>query len=156
MSSPIWLALHCPKCLSLSHQITSSQKIYYHLGQLLRHSSEIWGMGSVFNEPATAAFCARFVSWMDSRCSPKMNALYWSSLEVTGFWKATRNRFQTRRTHGKIVSQLRAHIHLNFFFPMSLQVQLLSQMGWISQKFICSHAGVFWRLRMGTFQCFSG
>lgn len=116
MSSPIWLALHCPKCLSLSHQITSSQKIYYHLGQLLRHSSELWGMGSVFNEPATAAFCARFVSWMDSRCSPKMNALYWSSLEVTGFWKATRNRFQTRRTHGKIVSQLRAHIHFYFIF----------------------------------------
>lgn len=156
MSSPIWLALHCPKCLSLSHQITSSQKIYYHLGQLLRHSSEIWGMGSVFNEPATAAFCARFVSWMDSRCSPKMNALYWSSLEVTGFWKATRNRFQTRRTHGKIVSQLRAHIHLKFFFSNVFTSTTSFSNGMNLSKFICSHAGVFWRLRMGTFQCFSG
>lgn len=82
-SSSIWLSFHYPKCLSLNHQITFSQQIYHILGQLLRHCFAILGW-AVLKKPATAAFCVRFGSWMDSRCSPKMYALYQSSLRVTG------------------------------------------------------------------------
>lgn len=82
-SSPIWLSFHCPKCLSLNHQITFSQHIYHCLGRFLRHCFAILGQ-AVLKKPATVAFCARFGSWMHSRCSPKMSTLYWSSLWVTG------------------------------------------------------------------------
>jgi len=97
--------------------IKSSDYLFLANIPLFRTASKtlLWdsGTGAVLNKPATAAFCARFGSWMDLRCNPKMNMLYQSSIQVTGSEELPGIDLKSEEPLAEL-SQLRSH--LPFYF----------------------------------------